>query len=298
MVYWGVELCMATKANGDKCLNGAYYKIDEKLFCGVHSSGKKKETRVKLPRNPNEKNIKIQQKELHAKNCDKIALDNKKNGRIGRVILYKMRMMKLCGFEDGFINIFPNFKHGNRNDGLGFPSLSPKSIGPIHHNQPGLPVALNLENFHQGNKVFPSEVDEKGEVMETFYNTQLKMYTDATPHRHKDASGGKNVPVYSLWKDTDGTIHKISYFTSRQFYCVYYERNVITNPDFLRLKEMIANGYQLRICGYYAYDPKDKSMEECYCDISRPFGHELVLYTMLTENEMNWPWKKYKTFEF
>ena len=109
MAYWGEELCMATKANGDKCLNGAYYKIDEKLFCGVHSSGKKKETRVKLPRNPNEKNIKIQQKELHAKNCDKIALDNKKNGRIGRVILYKMRMMKLCGFEDGFINIFPNF---------------------------------------------------------------------------------------------------------------------------------------------------------------------------------------------
>lgn len=66
----------------------------------------------------------------------------------------KMNMMKDIGFVTGYINIFPNFKHGNRRDGIGLPSLSPKSIGPVDHGQPGLPLALNLENFHQGNKVY------------------------------------------------------------------------------------------------------------------------------------------------
>lgn len=296
MAYYGENICVAVKGNGDKCLNGAYYELDGKLLCGVHA--KNKEKRVKLPHNPNEKQIKENEKTDHNKGCDETALVNKNAGKKGMVTLYKMRMMKNPGFEKGVVNVFPNFKHLNRSDGLGLPSLSPKSIGPVHHNQPGLPVALNLENFHQGNKVFPSEVDENGEIKSEFFKTQKEMYEDAVPHRHKEAASGKNVPLYSLWKDKDGGVHKISYFVSRQFYCVYYERATLENPDFIRLKNMIDDGYNLRICGYDAYEVRNKAIEECYLDISRPFGHELVLYTMLTEMEENWPWKKYKTFDF
>lgn len=296
--YWGQELCQAKKANGEQCVNGAYYTIDNMLLCGVHSGGKKKELRTELPHDPNEKEMKEKERSDHSNVCDQIALKNKQEGRRGIVTLYKMKMMKNPGFEEGVVNIFPNFKHGGRHDGMGLPSLSPKSIGPVHHGQPGLPVALNLENFHQGNKVFPSEVDEKGQVKNEFFTLQKEMYEDPVPHRHKEAADGKNVPLYSLWKDKEGVTHQISYFVSRQFYCVYYERATAKNPDFLKLKEMIEDGYNLRVCGYDAYDPQSKHMEECYCDISRPFGHELVLYTMLTEPEEKWPWRKYKTFDF
>lgn len=298
MAYWGKELCMATKSNGVKCTNCAYYRINQTLLCGVHSSGKKKETRVELPHHPNEKEMKEKERSDHVLRCDHIASMNRASSTKGTVTLYKMRMMKNVGFEDGVVNVFPNFKHGGRNDGLGLPSLSPKSIGPIHHPQPDLPVALNLENFHQGNKVFPAEVDEKGEIKQVFFDTQKDMYEDDVPHRHKEVSGGVNIPLYSLWKDKEGVTHKISYFTSRQFYCVYYERATLDNPDYKKLMKMRDDGYHLRICGYDAYEPKGKSMEECYCDTSRPFGHELVLYTMLTESEENWPWRKYKTFDF
>lgn len=299
MAYWGQEICKAKKANGDACLNGAYYRIDDMLLCGVHSGGKKKEKRVELPRHPDEKEMKETERAQHSLECDQVASKNKEEGKKGCVTLYKMKMMKNPGFEKGVVNIFPNFKHANRNDGLGFPSLSPKSIGPVHHNQPGLPVALNLENFHQGNKVFPSEVDEKGEVKEEFFKVQREMYEDSVPHRHKEAARGKNVPLYSLWKDKHGMTHQISYFVSRQFYCVYYERATLDNPDFLKLKKMVEDGYSLRICGYDAYEvDKNRKIEDCYCDISRPFGHELVLYAMLTESEENWPWRKYKTFDF
>jgi hypothetical protein len=298
MAYWGKELCKAVKANGDKCANNAYYKVGDELLCGVHSGGKKKDKRVELPHHPQEKEMKENEIKEHNEKCDKVALKNKEAGKKGVVTLCKMKMMKNVGFMDGVVNIFPNFKHLFRSDGIGLPSLSPKSIGPVEHPQPGLPAALNLENFHQGNKVFPCEVDEKGEIKEEFFKTQLEMYRDKTPHRHKEVSGGVNVPLYSLWKDKEGVAHKISYFESRQFYCVYYERATLENPDFYNLKGMIDEGYNLRICGYDAYEVKNKSAEECYCDVSRPFGHELVLYVMLTESEENWPWRKYKTFDF
>lgn len=306
--YWGQEKCQASlKGKGEndkKCTNPAYYQLGSSLVCGVHSCSKAaREQRVELPRHPRQHELRMEERHDHAMKCDQIALENKQNGRSGRVVLCKMRMMKNVGFLEGFVNVFPNFLHGNRADGYGMPSLSPKSIGPIHHPQPNLPVSLNLENFHQGNKVFPSEVDEKNEILPTFFETQRKMYADPVPHRHKmeaqSANGpNKNVPLFSVWCDKEGVLHRISYFESRQFYSVYYERSTLRNPDFLRLQKMIREGYNLRICGYDAYDPEGAGIEECYRDVSRPFGHELVLYCMLTEPEAEWPWRKYKTFEF
>ena len=52
------------------------------------------------------------------------------------------------------------------------PSLSPKMVGPIVHNQQGLPVALTLEGFHQFNKVFIFELDAKGNLTPEFFERQ------------------------------------------------------------------------------------------------------------------------------
>lgn len=51
MTYWGEAKCKAKKANGDACVNGAYYELDGMILCGVHSGGKKKEKRVLLLHN-------------------------------------------------------------------------------------------------------------------------------------------------------------------------------------------------------------------------------------------------------
>lgn len=214
-----------------------------------------------------------------------------------------MHMMRNPGFVSGYMNIFPNFNHGNRKDGLGLPSLSPKAIGPVDHKQPGLPIALNLENFHQGNKVFRDEIDQNGNPTKDFYDTRIAMYQDPIPHRHKDnaktSSGNKNIPIFSVWITPDGKENRIDYFTSRQFYCTFYERATLNNPDYQDLMKKLEDGYSLRICGFDAYPiPAKSSIEDCYKDISLPFGHELVLYTMLTEDPKMWPWKKYQTFNF
>lgn len=77
-------------------------------------------------------------------------------------------------------------------------------MGPIKHNQPGLPPALNLENMHQSNKAFTSEIGPDGNPNQQFYSTRLAMYQDPVPHRHKESSGQKNAPMYSVWVKKDG----------------------------------------------------------------------------------------------
>ena len=65
---------------------------------------------------------------------------------------------------------------------------------------------------------------------------------------------------------------------------------------------MRKKGYNLQICGFDAYHVKNatpKTLLKCYEDISRPFGHELVLFTMLCiKNEEDYPWRIYKTLDF
>jgi hypothetical protein len=58
-------------------------------------------------------------------------------------------MMKNPEHIEGFLKVFPNYKHQNRQDGFGCMKLSPKYLGPVDHGQPDLPPALNIENFHQ-----------------------------------------------------------------------------------------------------------------------------------------------------
>ena len=295
-VYYGEIKCVAKYANGIPCRNMAYYQHGNNYLCGLHS--KKFVKRKCLPYNPNkQRNLQIKLKEQQD-SIEMHAVNNRKNGKKGDVICCKIKMMKAVDDIDGYVKVFPNYKHGNRKDGLGMSALSPKAMGPIDHGQPGLPIAKNLENFHQGNKCFPSELNENGRPNDEYYATRLNMYNDDVPHRHKEAANGKNKPAFSIWVNKEGKELKMSYIDSRQFYCNYYERIAIQLPEFKRLKELIKNGYNLQICGYDAYSVTE-ALEKHYLDDSRPFGHELVLYTLLvTENSNDYPWRKYKTQDF
>ena len=308
--YFGETTCVASKRDGTPCGSKAYFTKDAtgECVCGKHA---KKDERTKLPKNPNAAENKKTELSNHRFTCYDAITANHNAGKKGQVTCAKMRMMAAVELVPGFRNIFPNFLHKNRKDGVGLPSLSPKAIGPVAHGQPGLPDSLNLENFHQGNKVFPSEVETdpitgKTKPSAAFYELREKMYLDAEPHRHKQAAASvvgdgktknKNVPLFSVWVDKDGTEHHIDYFTSRQFYCHFYERATLANPEYQELLEQIAYGYNLRIVGYDGY-AVTKTLEEHYCDTSRPFGHELVLYSMLTAKPEDWPWRKYMTFDY
>jgi hypothetical protein len=293
-IYYGETQCQAYKRDGNSCGNWAYYSQDGQYLCGVHS---KENMRQQLPTNPHKNEMKQAQMQADMKVIQQYALDNKTKGLKGSVTCYHMRMMKPVENKTGFLNIFPNFKHGSRTDGLGMPSLSPMSMGPINHSQPSLPPAMNLENMHQGNKCFPNEVNPDGQPNQQYYASRLAMYQDEIPHRHKESSDHKNAPIYSVWVTKCGQELHLSYIESRQIYCHFYEQFALKSPDFHKLKQMIDDGYNLQICGYDAYVPT-KSLDEHYLDPSRPFGHEMVLYTLLTIEPPQYPWSKYQTLSF
>lgn len=196
-------------------------------------------------------------------------------------------MRVVAGLKHAYLNVFPNYRHANRLDGYGCSTLSPMKLGPVVHGMPGLPNALNLENFWQQSKRFASETDDQ------FRANRIKGFNDEVPHRHK-IQGVK--PLYWSWIDKDGEEHKLNYLESRQIYCTWYARLVSTMPEFYHLKDLLANGTSLRIVGYDAW-PIEDDVDSAYQDISKPFGHERVLYTMLVTQEVEWPWVKNKTLD-
>jgi hypothetical protein len=266
--------------------------------CGVHS---KRGPRTELLHRSADEGaaIKAAQRQHEDELIEQTRQENLRAGRRGQVILSRLLMMREPEFIPGFRRVFPNYKHQGRTDGFGCKRLSPMSLGPVKHGQPGLPDALNIENLHQGNKCFQEEVDAQGNPTALYYENRLKFYLDPIPHRHKYTGTGKNknIPLYFIWVDPTGQEHRLNYIESRQFYCTFYERLASLEPDQARLRQMLDDGYNLQICGYDAH-PVTRSIEEEYLDPSRPFGHELVLYTLLTHSPEQYPWRKYQTFNF
>jgi hypothetical protein len=162
----------------------------------------------------------------------------------------------------------------------------------------------------QINKVFQEEMDENKNPSSLFYENQLKFYNDSKPHRHKYKG---SIPLYSLWVDKYNREHRVTYVQSRQFYCTFYERAVCNDSAFLYLKEMVNSGLNILIHDYDGYgmnqtfgkrNKQDESygimydIEKDYLDPRSPYGHGKVLYAMLILTAEEYPWRKYKMFDF
>ena len=161
------------------------------------------------------------------------------------------------------------------------------SLGPVKHKQPGVPESFTIENYHQFNKCFVHELDTvENRIKDCFFNARDNAYQDKTPHRHKIK--GK-IPLFSIHLDATAGIRRYSYVQSRFFYCWWYEKLASVEPAFKFLQTQLAKGINLCICGYDAHEPYE-NMYKVYCDESKPFGHEMVLYCLL---KGVFPWKRY-----
>lgn len=316
IIYYGSIKCQSLKG-ADKlpCTNNAYYLENKKYLCGVHSDKTKRET---LPKDKNKKVKKSKMCATHLESVERSKLLNKQIKKSGDVGCFKMQMMKEVPLREGYLNVFPNNKHQNRTDGFGCSSLSPMRLGPVEHHQfikyvdgsvkksTFLAVSLNIENYHQYNKVYPNEVDETGDPTKEFRERQQCGYEDEVPHRHKfDAKTmaklrkeikgeNRNAPLYSVHTTLDGIEKRFTYVQSRYFYCKAYEYLAKQTEDYKKLVKMIKEGTNIVICGYDGYEVT-KDIYVHYCDSKKAFGHELVLYSLLTiTEEKDYPWNMYR----
>lgn len=301
MCFYGEEDCSATVAGtGKPCTNKATMTPQ---LCKMHARKVKGST--ELSRNPNKKANDESKIAENERLVLQMQAQTKNLNKKGNVIATKMRMRRAVPDVPGFRKVFPNNRHGGRADGFGCPSLSPMRMGPVYHGQPGLPPAKNLENLHQSNKVFPSQtyMFNREQPLPHWFETRVALYNDPEPHRHVEAALGlqgqaKNVPLYSVWRNSDGVDEHYTYLQSRQFYCHFYEQFATESHEFLQLKQWIKDGVSLQIVGYDAREV-DRPLIEMYRDTSAPFGHELVLYTLLTVDDANeYPWNIDASFDF
>lgn len=296
-MYSGESICQGiVKSKNTQCTNKAYYVQDDKYYCGVHS---KKDKRTDLPINPNKDNIKKEMLEKHFQTLETVKNDNKNSNKKGTVTVQKMYMMKQPKLIEGYLNVYPNYKHQNRSDGFGCPTLSPKYLGPVIHNMPNLPEAKNIENYHQFAKFWDFELDKNNIPTKEAFQNRIDAYNNPVPYRHKHSKdilkkyGNINIPKFSIYYDVKGTPHYYNYLQCRYFYCHFYELLVQKEDDFKKLKDKVNNGYNICIVGYDGYVPS-LDLNDMYNDTSKPFGHEMVLYTMLIEDDISkYPWNIY-----
>lgn len=296
-VYHGEHCCEGKSHGGKLCPNMAYWKLSSKYLCGVHSKRNSMLRRPLPKRSKKELEEKRRFEEAaHSETVEIARKENAANGRHGAVTLQKMRMMHTPVVKPGVLNVYPNFKDQNRSFGFGCRSLSPKAMGPVVHGQPQLPNALNIENLHQGSKCFAEELDDDGDPGVLYYVNRLRFYQDPEPHRHKykGRDGNPNIPKFFVWVDKQKAEHRLTYIQSRQFYCNFYERLAVVQPDYVHICDMIRNGTNVEICGYDG-NPlgENETIEQAYLDGSVPFGHERVLYTMLLYESRGTPKNEY-----
>jgi len=272
--------CSATYKSGEKkgkrCTNVASLKYKKEYFCKVHCKAEGAKTI------PIKKSEDFQ--EDRNERIENARLRNVEKERPGRIMCSKLYMMKVP-HEDGYLSVFPNYKHEGRKDGLGIKSLSPMSLGPVIHGQEDLPDACNLENFWQGSKRYFDQSTKE-------FNKQRKaMFSDETPHRHNEGRKGVK-PKGWYYK---GVLY--DYISARYFYCSFYEDLVKehASKDLKKLKRLLRKGTNLNIIGYdgiYCKSPSRKDLIKMYNDESKPFGHELCLVSLLVCEDDNYPWSK------
>lgn len=238
--------------------------------------------------------------------AEKAASLNLEKGVRGSVILGKFRMYRDPEIEDGYVAVFPNEKHGGRQDGIGVPELSPKVMGPVDHGEPGVPQALTIEAYHQFCRVYKHEVNESGGLAPEWYEYRDRGFT--TPGmsrwRHKfhpykkqhleylAKLGDVDKPLYAVHVMADGSERKYNYVENRVFYCTWYEKIALETAEYQGLMDGLSGGYNLQIFGYDAIvELNEGNALEMYLDERKAFGHESVLYCMLTMQKDKWPWR-------
>jgi hypothetical protein len=323
--YFGEAPCEAKyKSSGEACRNVAYYEQDGRWLCGVHTDkNKRKDAFKKNPRAEEIRDAKMRERASVARETAATRLDQLHPLPCAITASPFGGMMKEWAFEPipGWAPIFPNNKHGHGfSYGFGdFSVLSPMKLGPVVHGQRDLPLAMSIENYHQYNKVFSQDVKHMKDCdcprsrewphkrpAPCFYKLRFEGYRDPTPHRHKypkekGSAKNANIPLYSVHVDANGVERHYSYVESRYFYCNQMEMLALRSGAILRLVQMARAGFQLQIVGYDAYQPNGTDKETLYrhyCDPSRPFGHEVVILTLVLALYEGWieeevPWHRY-----
>lgn len=172
---------------------------------------------------------------------------------------------------------------------LPFKQLSPFLLGPIHfkeYDKDGVQrdyTATNVENFWQFTKVWECDLDASGRIKDEWFALRDAGWADPKPHRRprgkvNTTGPNRNVPMFSYWNK-----ERLPYGEARKrIYMPYYVQLAQATDAYKQLHKLVhEDGINVQIIGYDGRDFATSSLRACLDDVSKPFGHELVLCGML-----------------
>lgn len=274
---------------GKRCRLPAHWTSDGKVYCYHH----KTVYCTALPKHPNPMKHKCDGVQRRRDAVKAAREENVKNGVRGKVACSTLFQMKPAKYIPGYTCVFVESHFSNHDDGIVAKELCPKQMGPVHHGQPRLPVAKNLANLYMFSKVMRGDMDPRGYPSDEFYKLQKEMYAcNETMGNVKYAERMKLLPLFCRWILPNNTNQLLDVIEGRQIFCHFYEYLARTTSDYRRIVRLLDDGYNVQIVGHTGY-ALTKSIAEHYADPAVEFGHELVLYTMLTvEDEGSYPWRR------
>ena len=172
--------------------------------------------------------------------------------------------------------------------GVSLPKLAPVGMGTVRYAS-WLPPASRLETLTACRLMYaddlaPGAPDAATRVLDLMAHDRVIVTKPAL-----DGTVSARTPVCarvytgpSCWRDID----LVRY---RQFFCNYYAHLAEMSPDFDRITQLLDAGNNICIAGPTAgrvFVAED--VTKAYNDAATPFGHEWVLFGMLTGIE---PWK-------
>lgn len=137
--------------------------------------------------------------------------------------------------------------------------------------------ALVLENIWQASKCYNIDLDKKGYIKKSFFERRARFFQETKGHR-RTIPKSRGYPVAAYF---DGRL--FSYLQSRAIYCYLYEKLASKTEKFELLEELLRNDEKLLILGFdgQKMQATPDNLERAYRDPSKPFGHELVICSML-----------------
>lgn len=241
---------------------------------------------------------------------ERAAKVNRKNGLSGDVIMGRIvNYYTRVDYTSGYLAVYPNDSRPPAgSEGLWLPGLSPKRLGPVVSREPGVPDATSIEALHQASRVFEHERDEDGSLLPSWYADRDEYLTDPAraTWRHKFGAtkpdhlaylksiGASDHKTKSIHIGSNGEEVSLNYVQNRWWYCSAYEELVPQTEDFETLESLIDNGTNVEMFGYDALHGMEPGQEfEWYSDETKRFGHESVLYCILTMDPADYPWNVY-----
>lgn len=136
-----------------------------------------------------------------------------------------------------------------------------------------LPLLQKLELVWQAAKM------AAGESWEDYFARRARIYKAQTPKRRYMDRDAK-IAGACFGCRADGLIE---YVTSRAFYCTAYECAVKDLPEYLLLKDLVEDGFNILLLGPdgYPLDVDAEAVESAYLHEGSPFGHERVIVALL-----------------